>query len=193
MTEPTREKAVIGATRIRIVDYDPSWAEKYEEHARMIRRALGDAALLVEHIGSTAVPGLAGKPKIDILLVVPDSRDESAYVSRLETAGYEFRLREPDWHEHRFLQTPDHGVNLHVVSEGSSEIDRWLLFRDWLRTNADARKKYEATKRRLAKRPWPSGDAYAEAKTDVIEGIIALATAERRGRWQRSPARETSM
>ncbi len=88
---------------IRIVDYDPSWPATFEEHAENIRVALADMALQIEHIGSTSVPGLAAKAKIDILVVVPDSADEGAYVAPMETAGYALRLREPDWSANLFL------------------------------------------------------------------------------------------
>ena len=158
---------------IRIVDYDPSWPAKFEEHAENIRVALRDMALQIEHIGSTSVPGLAARPKIDILVVVPDSADEDAYVALMETAGYELRLREPDWHEHRFFGPPHKDVNVHVVSRGSTEIRRWLVFRDRLRRNADDRRRYEQTKRELARRKWPDTNAYAAAKSEVIEEIIA--------------------
>ena len=86
---------------IRIVDYDPDWPQKFETHANIIAEALGGSALRVEHIGSTSVPGLAAKPIIDILVVVRDSADESAYLAQLEAAGYVLRVREPEWNEHR--------------------------------------------------------------------------------------------
>ena len=162
-----------GSKEIRLVEYDPSWPAKFEEHADNLRGALGDIALKIEHIGSTSVPGLAAKAKIDVLVVVPDSADEDAYVSLIESAGYTLRLREPHWHEHRFFQPPKKDVNIHVVSRGSTEIGRWLRFRDRLRSNADDRRRYEQIKRELARRKWPDTNAYAAAKGAVIEEIIA--------------------
>ena len=91
----------------------------------------------------------------------------------METAGYALRLREPDWHEHRLFGPPQKDVNVHVVSRGSTEIERWLVFRDRLRSNADDRRRYEQIKRELARRKWPDTDAYAAAKSEVIEEIIA--------------------
>src|SRR5687767_3057228 len=104
MTDEPVETGLIGGAEkreIRIVGYDPGWPEKFEAHARVIAGALGRAALRVEHVGSTSVPGLAAKPVVDILVVVRDSADESAYLTRLEAAGYLLRVREPDWNEHR--------------------------------------------------------------------------------------------
>src|SRR6476661_6278396 len=154
---------------INIVDYDPSWPSKFAAHAGIISEALGKAAMRIEHIGSTSVPGLAAKPIIDILVVVQNSADESSYMSHLEAAGYILRVREPDWNEHRMFRTPEKDVHVHVYSVGCAEIQRVLTFRDRLRMNSDDRRRYEKTKRELAAREWPNMDAYAKAKTEVIE------------------------
>lgn len=89
-----------------------------EREEERIRAALGERALQIEHVGSTAVPGLAAKPIIDINLVVADTRDEDAYVPDLEAAGYVLRVREPEWFEHRMFRGGDPRVNLHVYSTG---------------------------------------------------------------------------
>jgi len=173
-----QETGVIGGVepaRIEIVDYSPLWLEAFNMHASMIARTLGDQALRIEHIGSTSVPGLAAKTIVDILLVVDDSADEDAYLSRMEAAGYQLRVREPDFHEHRMFRTPVRDVHVHVFSGGCAEIERYLTFRDRLRHNADDRALYEQTKRRLAAQTWPDMDAYAKAKTEVIEQIIKKA------------------
>ena len=106
---------------IRIVDYDPDWPRKFETHARIVAGALGAAALRIEHVGSTSVPGLAAKPIIDILVVVSDSSDESAYLPQLEAAGYVLRVREPEWNEHRMFRTPERDVHIHIYSAGCPE------------------------------------------------------------------------
>src|SRR6266536_1192738 len=126
-------------TRILIADYDERWPERYRVEAERIRAALGPRALRIEHTGSTSVPGLPAKPIIDILLVVADSAAEAAYAPGLEAAGYVLAIREPDWHEHRMFKSADPAVNLHVFSLGCPEIDRILLFRDWLRGNVSDR------------------------------------------------------
>lgn len=162
-------------TLINIVDYDPTWPSKFQVHAERIAEALGEVALRLEHIGSTSVPGLAAKPIIDILVVVADSTNESAYLPQLEAAGYELRVREPEWHEHRMFRTPEKDVHVHIYSTGCREIQRNLLFRDRLRTNVDDRQRYEQTKRELARQDWSDMNDYATAKTDVVESIIAAA------------------
>ncbi len=160
---------------IQIVDYDPEWPRLYEREAERVQSALGDRVLLLEHVGSTSVPGLAAKPKIDMLLVVANSADESDYVPALEAAAYVLRIREPDWYEHRMFKGPDTGINLHVFSSGCRETDRMLLFRDWLRSNESDRRLYERTKKELARNNWKYMQNYADAKTSVVEEILMRA------------------
>jgi GrpB-like predicted nucleotidyltransferase (UPF0157 family) len=109
--------------------------------------------------------------------VVPDSADESAYLPSLEAAGYVLRVREPEWNKHRMFRTSELDVHVHIYSAGCTEVERLLTFRDRLRRNADDRRCYEWTKRELAAKEWRDMNAYAEAKTEVIEGIIAAARA----------------
>jgi GrpB-like predicted nucleotidyltransferase (UPF0157 family) len=160
---------------VTLVEYDPSWPELYAREAARIRAALGDRALLIEHVGSTSVPGLAAKPRIDIVLAVADSSDEPRYVPALEAAAYVLRIREAEWHEHRLFNGPDTQLNLHVFSEGCAEIARMLLFRDHLRRNEADRLLYEDEKRALARRTWKYTQHYADAKTSVVEEILARA------------------
>ena len=178
MSDNSPPAVLIGGVEKRVIEihtYDPLWPVKYRDHAARIARAVGDGALRIEHIGSTAVPGLAAKPIIDILLVVKDSGDEATYLPALEAAGYVLRVREPDFHEHRMVRTPERDVHVHVFSAGCPEIDRYLNFRDRLRVDENDRQAYEELKRRLAKEDWPDTNAYAEAKTEVIEKTLAKA------------------
>lgn len=164
-----------------VADYDRAWPERFRRERAKIRSALGEAALAVEHIGSTSVPGLAAKPIVDVLLVVEDSADEASYLPALEGAGYVLRVREPDFDEHRMFRTPEKDVHVHVFSPASKEIGRYLLLRERLREHEGDRKLYARTKRALAEREWPSMQHYSEAKTGVIEGIMARALGARRG------------
>jgi GrpB-like predicted nucleotidyltransferase (UPF0157 family) len=167
-----------------VVDYDSEWPRRFELERAKITAAIGERALAVEHIGSTSVPGLAAKPIIDICLVVADSSDEASYVPELVAAGYELRVREPDFHEHRMLRTPAHDVHIHVFTVGSVEISRYLIFRDWLRRDDADRDLYASTKRALAQQDWPTMQHYAEAKSEVVEAILSRARGayEPRGR-----------
>jgi GrpB-like predicted nucleotidyltransferase (UPF0157 family) len=182
MSEAEIRAATVGELQrhdapVSLVDYDPAWPRLFEREERRIRAALGDSVIRIEHTGSTSVPGLAAKPIIDMTLVVADSSDETAYVPPLEAAGYALRIREPDWYEHRVFKGPDTNVNLHVFSAGCPEIERMVAFRDWLRSNEDDRDLYERTKRELASRQWQYVQNYADAKTAVVEEIMARALA----------------
>jgi GrpB-like predicted nucleotidyltransferase (UPF0157 family) len=164
---------------VTLVEYDPAWPELYALEADRVRAALAERALLLAHVGSTSVPGLAAKPRIDIVLAVDDSRDEPRYVAALECAGYVLRIREPDWHEHRLFKRRDVEVNLHVFSAGCVEIDRMIGFRDRLRGDPADRALYERTKRDLAARTWKDTQQYANAKTTIVEEILERASAPR--------------
>ncbi len=162
---------------IFLAEYDPAWPSQFTIEKEHIQRALGRKALLIEHVGSTSVPGLVAKPLIDILLVVQDSSDESSYVPELEAARFVLRIREPDWHQHRLFKGPRININMHVFSAGSEEITRMLLLRDWLRTNAEDRKYYADTKRELAGQKWKYVQEYAFAKSQVVASILGRAQA----------------
>ena len=138
---------------------------------------LGDRVLALEHTGSTSVPGLAAKPVIDITMTVADVSDDPAFVPDLEDAGYRLaiREREPEWYDHRVFKGPDTNVNLHVFSAGCVELERMVGFRDWLRTHDDDRDLYEATRRELLRQDWTFVQSYADAKTTVVEAIMARA------------------
>ena len=158
-----------------LAEPDPAWAEWYAREEDRIRTALGPRASLIEHVGSTSVPGLAAKPVIDIVLVVADSSDEAAYAPDLERAGYLLQFREPAWYEHRFFTDHEPDVQVHVFSVGSQEVARMLAFRDRLRTHSEDRDLYQRTKRELAAKRWVYGQDYADAKSSVVEAIIAKA------------------
>jgi GrpB-like predicted nucleotidyltransferase (UPF0157 family) len=182
MDEDAIRAATVGQVQvhnapIELAEYDPEWPRLYEREAKRIRGALGDRVLQLEHVGSTSVPGLVAKPLIDILLVVGDSADEEAYVPALVAVGYVLRIREPDWYEHRLFKGPDTNVNVHTFSPGTAEAERLVGFRDHLRTNEHDRELYARTKRELAQREWKYVQNYADAKSEVVEEILARAGA----------------
>jgi GrpB-like predicted nucleotidyltransferase (UPF0157 family) len=157
---------------VTLVAYDPAWPARFQEHRRRIAAALGAVARRIEHIGSTSVPGLAAKPIVDVLVTVDDPDDEDAYLPALLAAGYELRVREPG---HRMVRPPMHDANIHVWDAGGEEERRYLAFRDRLRSSREDRDRYEAVKRSLAGRDWPSRDHYARAKGDVVAEILTRA------------------
>ncbi|TWE14107.1 GrpB family protein [Prauserella muralis] len=161
-------------TRVELREYDPAWPARYEACAAQLRTILGDRARLIEHIGSTSVPGLVAKPVIDIVAGIDAPDDEPAYVPELEAAGYVVRVREP---EHRCLrlERTDGPVNLHCYPPDHLEVRRYLVFRDRLRADAADRARYAAVKRELARHEWRDINYYAEAKWPVIREILGNA------------------
>jgi GrpB-like predicted nucleotidyltransferase (UPF0157 family) len=161
--------------RIVLAEPDDAWPRLYAEQEHRIRASLGPAALRIDHVGSTSVPGLAAKPILDISLVVADPADEPAYVPALEAAGYRLALREPDWFEHRLLRGAEPAVNLHVFGPGCAEVEAMLLFRDTLRSRPEELVAYLTAKRELAERTWEFTQDYADAKSEVVAAILARA------------------
>ena len=168
VTEPPRLDGPV-----TLAAYDPGWPALFEREAARLRDLLGAGILLLEHVGSTAVPGLAAKPRIDILMVVADPADEGSYLPPLEQAGYRLVIREPGRHEHRALKGPDTDINLHVHGPDSPEIERHLRFRDRLRADDADRELYQRAKRELAARDWTYLQQYADAKSAVVEEILS--------------------
>lgn len=161
---------------VGIHEYDEGWPAAFAEHRDRIRLALADRHFEITHIGSTSVTGLAAKPIIDILVTVDDVTAEEDYLDALVEAGYKLRVREPG---HRLVRTPERNVHVHVYERGARAVDEYLLLRDRLRMDAADRALYERTKRELMQRDWDDMNAYADAKTAVIDAIKERARAAR--------------
>jgi GrpB-like predicted nucleotidyltransferase (UPF0157 family) len=106
------------------------------------------------------------------MVMVDDPDDDATFVLALTKAGYVLRVIEP---QHRMFRTPKRDVHVHLWRTGSDDERRHLLFRDWLRENADDRERYEAVKRELASREWDDSNDYAQAKSSVIAEIMGRA------------------
>jgi GrpB-like predicted nucleotidyltransferase (UPF0157 family)/RimJ/RimL family protein N-acetyltransferase len=169
------DRVLIGGREKRpivLVEYDASWPTCFERERQRIDNALGEIATRIEHIGSTAVPGLAAKPIIDLLVTLADPEDEKTFVPALEAAGYELRVREPG---HRMFRTPARDVHVHVWRDSDPEVDRHLRFRDRLRRSPEDRRAYAQLKLDLARSEWADINDYADAKGPLIEAILARA------------------
>jgi GrpB-like predicted nucleotidyltransferase (UPF0157 family) len=158
-----------------VVPPDPVWIDRFRRTRDAIAGALGETALRIEHVGSTAVPGLAAKPIIDVQVSVPDVADEGAYAPALAALGWPLRMREED---HRFFRDPagvPRATHVHVCPLGSEWEARHLLFRDYLRAHPERTAAYGALKLALAERYRLDGVAYTEAKGPFIEETLAMA------------------
>lgn len=155
---------------IEIVRYDPRWPEIFEAEALRLRTALEDLALRIDHVGSTAVPGLAAKPVIDIQVLVASLDPLESYRAPLESLGYTLETV-PFPFFHQPAEWP-HTHHVHVREAGGEKERRAIAFRDWLRSHPEDRRAYEELKRALAR----DSDAatvegrllYSDAKTDFV-------------------------
>ena len=155
---------------IRIVPYDPIWPEAFAAEAENIRDALGDVAINVYHVGSTAVPGLRSKPIVDILVTVRDIASLNPYRVPLERIGYAFTYDSefPDFHFFGKPQERPRRYHIHVCQENSVHERRQLAVRDYLRTYSEEVANYESIKARIAGEFPGHRQRYMEAKTLVL-------------------------
>ena len=161
------DRVLVGGRRpvlVELAEPDPAWPQLYAAHRDRVRAALGDVP--VDHVGSTSVPGLAAKPIIDVQVVVDDL---DAAAGLLVDAGYVLRVREQG---HRVLKG-EPPANVHLYEPGDPEIEAHLRFRDLLRADEVACRRYEELKRSLAGREWPDMNYYAEAKGPLIRELLA--------------------
>jgi GrpB-like predicted nucleotidyltransferase (UPF0157 family) len=165
-----------------VAPYDPRWPIEFERERDRIAAALGPAALRIEHNGSTAVPGLAAKPVIDIQVSVASLQPMAAYAPALVDLGYIHVPHDDDAlcpFFHRPAKWP-HTHHVHVVEAGGDEEQRTLVFRDYLRAHREAALEYAALKERLAREfsgdDFASREGYAAAKTGFIMRIAQLAS-----------------
>jgi GrpB-like predicted nucleotidyltransferase (UPF0157 family) len=167
---------------IRIVEYDARWPARARAELRRIEEALGSVAVRLEHVGSTAVPGLASKPILDLQLSVAAIEPRDAYVQPLQGLGYLFvpTPEAPDYHF--FAKPPERprSHHLHVCEAGSGHELRHLALRDYLRTHADEAASYAALKRTVAGRHPQDRLAYIEGKHEFVTALEARAL-----RWAR--------
>jgi GrpB-like predicted nucleotidyltransferase (UPF0157 family) len=167
---------LIERRRVELVDHSPDWRDQATLESNRITRALGDILIAVHHVGSTAIAGIRAKPVIDLLPEVKslDALDRAA--PQVCALGYEWR-GEFGIPERRYctLDDPESGarlVQLHCFARGHPEIERMLVFRDYLRANPDEARAYETEKERLRRLHPDDTMAYAEAKSPWIRSAL---------------------
>jgi GrpB-like predicted nucleotidyltransferase (UPF0157 family) len=176
--------------RVEIVPYDPAWPERFARLGGELRAALEEVAVRIDHIGSTAVPGLAGKPVLDVQISVVAFDPLEAFKDPLEGLGYVFRADNTERTKRYFREPPGSPrTHIHVRRAGSFSEQFALLFRDYLREAPDVAADYEALKRRLADEHADDRHAYVEAKVPFFWDAIRQADewAQRRG-WTPGPS-----
>ncbi len=164
---------------VRIVPYDPTWPSRFDDERRLIETALGDwISGGVHHVGSTAVPGLAAKPTIDIMIGVASldaSRPCIALLAPLDYLYWPYRPEVMHWFCKPSLARRTY--HLHVMEHGGSEWRARLAFRDFLRGHPETAAEYEGLKRALAARYEHDREAYTDAKGEFVRSVVARALA----------------
>lgn len=166
--------------QITIVDPDPGWPALFEAEQTRLRLALGHKLIRIEHMGSTAIPGLAAKPIIDLIAAARDLDDVRAWVEPLQTLGYTYISKyEAEMPERRFFQKYDaegrRTHHLHIYDLPTFHARPERLFRDYVRAHPEVAQPYAQLKRSLAERLGHDRAAYTEAKTDFIQSVVARA------------------
>jgi GrpB-like predicted nucleotidyltransferase (UPF0157 family) len=164
---------------IRVLDYDPQWPHLFQAARAELLALAGDRFLAIDHIGSTAVPGLSAKPKIDLDAVLVSEIVLPDLAALLQTAGY---ISHGDPHgEGRWTFTRDHdgyGLRLYLCAPDNAAHRDRILFRDYLRRHPRRAAEYEALKQRLAAEANGNWDIYTGGKSGFVHETIALATVE---------------
>lgn len=159
-----------------VVPYDKQWPEMFKAESALIKTFLGEIVKDIHHIGSTAVPGLAAKPVIDILLEVYDINPLDKYRSAMARAGYVARGENGIAGRRYFIKGGDRRSHqLHAFAVGDTQILRHLAFRDYLRKNSDIAEKYAVIKRAAASLYNNDAHRYSAFKADFIEHHLQLA------------------
>ena len=169
-------------SQIRVVQYDPAWPESFATERPALQAVFEPLSVVIEHVGSTSVPGLGAKPVIDVMVGVERLREVEPRVPALEALGYEYVPEyEAQLPERRYFRKPrirPRTHHLHIVERGSTFWARHLLFRDYLRRHAEVADDYYQLKCQLAARLGGDGVAYTEAKSQFIEAAMARARVE---------------
>lgn len=167
----------MGTKNVVVLPYDPKWKNDFEEIKQEIVNAVGDLILRIEHVGSTSVEGLSAKPIIDIDVVISDYSVFDSIISRLSTIGYihEGDLGIKDREAFKYSDKPHlRKHHLYVCPQNSKELLRHITFRDFLRNNPEAVKKYSKVKENGAKLFPDNMDKYIEHKSPCIEELYLL-------------------
>ena len=164
-----------------IVEYDPRWSHMFEQEAAQITDVLSrDLVVSIEHIGSTAIPGLAAKPIVDLLVIVHSLvAAKQVAISPLENLGYAYWLDNPDSQRMFFVKgLPPNSPRTHHIHmvEFDSILQERLLFRDYLRAHPDEAFHYAQLKRHLAKQFSNDREAYTSGKTEYVRSIMQKST-----------------
>jgi len=167
---------MIGLKRgtVKLVRYNPNWWQRFKCEEKKIRKVFGRDALEIQHVGSTAIPGILAKPIIDIALIVPSFQKAKLYEKRLKEIGYKIKKNDTRKERLFFTKGPEKKRThyLHIGEIGSNYAEDMILFRNYLRKHKDTAKEYSELKENLAKRYQDKREIYTVRKTELIKKIV---------------------
>ncbi len=160
---------------VKLSHYTSLWQKRYRAENRRLRNYIGHSRCLIEHIGSTAVPGLDAKPIIDMAMMIPSLSRLPLWIKRLEKTGYTYKGEYRLSGRHFFTRGSPVTHHLHLVTKGSEHWTNWILFRDYLRQHPEEAEKYNQLKKALAQKYPHNREAYTKAKTPLVSRLLAKA------------------
>lgn len=164
---------------VKLSHHSRAWRQRYRREASRLHKLLGTSRYTLEHIGSTAVPGLDAKPIIDMAMKIPSLKQLTLWIRRFNHAGYTYKGEYGLPGRHFFVMGNPVTLHLHLVASGCSHWERWLLFRDYLRAHPAEARRYNSLKKALARKYAANRDAYTRSKTPLVNRML-----KRAEKWQ---------
>jgi len=165
---------MIGLERglVRLVPYTGEWKQLFEEEKGLLQTAIGQYVLDIQHVGSTAIPGMVAKPIIDIGIAVTCFEEATVCVGPVEQLGYEYRGEHGIPRRHYFVKGDPRTHHIHMNESGSRAWQNLVLFRDYLIQHAEVAEEYAALKVEVAQQYSTDREAYLDGKAPFIERIL---------------------
>ncbi len=174
--ENKNNKSIIGLKRgtVELVSYNPKWKQSFRCEEKKIRKVFGQDALEIQHVGSTAIPGILAKPIIDIAIVVPSLQKAKRYKKKLKEIGYEIKKKDPKKERLFFTKGPERKRThyLHIGKIGSGYTEDMILFKNYLCYHKGSAKKYSDLKKKLGKQYQNERGIYTAKKEKIIKEIL---------------------
>ncbi|MFH1405213.1 MAG: GrpB family protein [Patescibacteria group bacterium] len=163
---------------VTLSEYDPAWVQDFEDEKKAIKDKLGDDLVAIEHIGSTAIPGMCAKPILDFMVAVESVDDYEMFIKPLAELGYEFRRDYRDTQQHVLFVKGSEDNRTHYLKLTELDSIFWkehIVFRDYLIAHPDVAQEYAELKRELFEKHADDRAAYTAAKAEFIQGVLSSA------------------
>jgi GrpB-like predicted nucleotidyltransferase (UPF0157 family) len=164
---------------VRLAPYSSRWSELYELEEQSLREAIGAYVLDIQHVGSTAIPGMVAKPILDVVVAIDSFEAAAVCIEPMERLGYEYRGENGIPRRHYFTKGEPRTHHVHMLEQDNPEWRRMIVFRDALRSDPSLAEEYAMLKKELAKKHSSNRVAYTDGKAAFVERVVALASNEK--------------